>query len=482
MAKFYLLKFIYWFNYVVLGYYTIANLVYLLLLVAAVVLITSHLFRLNYGRYQEFIHPSVAPPISIIIAAYNEESTIVDSIRSLTLLNYPDYEIIVVNDGSNDSTLDKLIEGFNLQRLNIVYRAIIPTAEVKWFYKNPDMPNLVVVDKGHAGKADSLNVGINVSRAPYFCSVDADSILEKDALLRLMRPIIESPDRVKATGGIVRIVNGSTVVKGRLQEVRLPKDSLSRMQVVEYIRSFLFGRAGLSALNSLLVISGTFSMFHKRTVQAAGGYNFKTVTEDMELVVRLHKFLLDTNQRYHINFVPDPICWTEAPRDFSMLKRQRRRWHMGLAESVYMYRKVLFNPKYGWIGYFALPYQLFVELLGPMIEFLGYFVVTASFYFKIINLEFFLLFLTMAILVGIFFSTGAILLEEITYRRYPNLKDLFILLLFGVLENFGYRQLVAFWRTQAIFKFLFSKDKKWEVVRKSGFDSGTEKNDMGSAA
>ncbi|MBI5902749.1 MAG: glycosyltransferase family 2 protein [Deltaproteobacteria bacterium] len=467
----FLLNFIYWFNYLVLGYYTAANVVYLLLLLIAVWIIATHLFRLDYGGYQESIHPSAAPPISVIIAAYNEESTIMDSITSLTLLNYPDYEIIVVNDGSTDSTLKRLIEGFNLQRKNIVYRAIIHTADVKWFYINPEMPNLVVVDKKHAGKADSLNVGINVSRAPYFCSIDADSIIEKDALLRLMRPIIESPDRVKATGGIVRIVNGSAVVKGRLEEVRLPKDSLSRMQVVEYIRSFLFGRTGLSALNSLLIISGTFSMFHKRTVQAAGGYNSRTVTEDMELVVRLHKYLLDGKRRYSITFVPDPICWTEAPRDFDMLRRQRRRWHMGLAESVYMYRRMLFNPKYKWVGFFALPYQLFIELLGPVVEFLGYLVVTASFFLRIVDLEFFLLFLTMAILVGVFFSTGAILLEEITYRRYGKLKDLFILLLYGVIENFGYRQLVAFWRTQAVLKFLFSKDKKWEVVRKSGFDA-----------
>lgn len=471
----FLLDFIYWFNYFILGYYTVANGVYLLLLAVAVWLIAAHLFRLNYGRYQESIHPSVAPPISVIIAAYNEESTIIDSVRSLTLLNYPDYEIIVVNDGSTDSTLERLIEGFSLQRRNIIYRALIPTAGVKWFYINPEMPNLVVVDKAHAGKADSLNVGINVSRSPYFCSVDADSILEKDALLRLMRPIIESPDRVRATGGIVRIVNGSVVDRGRLEEVRLPKDSLSRMQVVEYIRSFLFGRAGLSALNSLLVISGTFSMFHKRTVQAVGGYNSRTVTEDMELVVRLHKYLLDGKQQYHVSFVPDPICWTEAPRDFAMLRRQRRRWHLGLAESVYMYRKMLFRPRYKWVGFFALPYQLFIELLGPVIEFLGYFVVTASFILRIVNLEFFLLFLTMAILVGVFFSTGAILLEEITYRRYKKLNDLFTLLLYGVLENFGYRQLVAYWRTAAVCKFLFSKDKRWEVVRKSGFDAPPEK-------
>lgn len=470
----FLISFIYWFNFFVLAYFVFVSIVYLLLLALAVWLIMVHLMRLSYGKYQESIHASVAPPVSVLIAAYNEESTIVESIKSLLLLNYPEFEIVVVNDGSSDATLKNLISGFNLKKINILYRAVLPTSEVNGFYINPETPKLIVVDKAHAGKADSLNVGINVSRSPYFCSVDADSILERDAILRLMRPIIEDRDLVRATGGIVRIVNGSIIENGRLAEVRLPKDSLSRLQVVEYIRSFLFGRAGLSALNSLLIISGTFSMFHKRTVQAAGGYLLNTVTEDMELVVRLHKHLRETKQKYKINFVPDPICWTEAPKDLAMLKRQRRRWHLGLAESIYAYRRMLFNPKYGRIGFFALPYQLFVELMGPLIEFLGYFVVTASFMLDIINLEFFMLFLTMAILVGIFFSTGAILLEEMSYRRYPKLKDLAILLVYGVLENFGYRQLLSFWRTQAIFKFLFSKDKSWEVVKKRGFDTNKD--------
>ncbi|MBI5344247.1 MAG: glycosyltransferase, partial [Deltaproteobacteria bacterium] len=329
------LKFIVWFNYFVLGYYTAANGIYLLLFVTAAWVIIAHQFRLGYGRYQEGIHPSVAPPISVIISAFNEEPNIVESVRSLSLLNYPHFEIIVVNDGSTDGTLNKLIKAFSLRRENLVYREILKSAPIRGFYLNPGMPNLIVVDKTHSGKADSLNCGINVSRSPYFCSVDADSILEKDALTRLMRPVIEEPDTVKATGGIVRIVNGCIVKDGRLLKVQLPPDSLSRLQVVEYTRSFLFGRSGLSALNSLLIISGTFSLFEKRAVQAVGGYSTKTVTEDMELVVRLHKHLREAKERYRINFVPDPICWTEAPKNFTMLKRQRRRWHLGLAESIY---------------------------------------------------------------------------------------------------------------------------------------------------
>lgn len=464
-----LLSIILWFNYLVLAYYFAANGIYLLLLVLASGTIVNHLARLEYGRYQGTIHRSVAPPVSVIVAAYNEESNIVDSVRSLLKLNYPDFEVIVVNDGSADGTLKNLIEGFGLRSTSVIYRQALRTAGVEGFYTSPGEPRLIVVDKEHAGKADSLNVGINVSRAPYFCSVDADSVLEESALLRLMRPIIEDPDLVQATGGIVRLVNGSVVSEGRLVEIRLPKDSLSLLQVVEYIRSFLFGRAGLSVLNSLLVISGTFSMFQKKTVLAAGGYKTGVVTEDMELVVRLHKHLRDKGRKYRINFVPDPICWTEAPRELSMLKKQRRRWHLGLASSIFMYKPMLFNYKYGRIGLFALPYQLIVELFGPVIEVAGYFVVTASFLLGIIDREFFILFLFMAVLINTFFSIAAVLLEEMSYRRYPRLADTFKLLVYAVLENFGYRQLLSFWRTQSVLKFFLTRDRKWEVVRKKGF-------------
>lgn len=462
--------FILWFNYGVLIYYGIANGVYIFLLIIAAGVIVQHLLRLSYGKYQESIHSSISLPVSVLIAAYNEESNIAESLKSLLLLNYPSYEIIVINDGSTDSTLNRLIDGFNLQQIDLVYRPIIKTSAVKGFFTNPDIPNLTVVDKIHGGKSDALNVGINISRSPYFCSVDADSILEKDALLRLMRPILETSEMVKATGGIVRLINGSTVKDGAIVKVSLPKDSLSMFQIVEYIRSFLFGRTGWSAINSLLIISGTFSMFHKKTIQAIGGYSLKTVTEDMELVVNLHRYLIDNKQRYRIAFVPDPICWTEAPQTLSTLAKQRQRWHVGLAESIWRHRSMIFNPKYGRIGIFALPYQFFIELIGPAIEVVGYFVVTVSLIIGFIDMQFFMLFLTMAIAIGVFFSTGAILLEEITFKRYPKMTDICKLLLYGVLENFGYRQLNALWRVKALVKILFAR-RKWEYIKKHGFKS-----------
>jgi len=453
----------------VLAYYGVANLIYVFLLVVATFVVVRHMRRLRYGRYQEDMRQSLALPVAMVIATYNEEGNIVDTVKALLRLDYPDYEVIVVDDGSDDSTLQRLKAAFELERIDLVYRAIIDTSAVRAFYINPAIPNLTIVAKDHGGKADSLNAGVNVSRSPYICSVDADSILEEKAIQRLMRAVIEDPDTIVATGGIVKILNGCVVRGGRIEELRLPKDSLSRFQIVEYVRSFLFGRAGWSAINALLIISGTFSVINKRALCAVGGYTTRTVTEDMDLILTLHRYFIEGGQRYKILFVPDPVCWTEAPQTFKMLARQRRRWHMGLMQSILFHKKMLFNPKYSTVGLFAMPYQLFIELIGPLVEIAGYVVVTLSFFLGIIDGRFFVLFLTMAILIGVLLSTGAILLEEMTYMRYPRKRDFLILLLYGVLENFGYRQINSFWRTQAVIKKLFGS-KKWEKVDKNGFE------------
>ncbi|MFQ5480619.1 MAG: glycosyltransferase [Thermodesulfobacteriota bacterium] len=457
-----------WFNYVVLSYFGVANIVYLFLLIVASIVVIRHMRRLKYGRYHEELHSSLALPVTMIIATYNEEQNIADTVKALLRLDYPDFEVIVVDDGSVDATLQRLIEVFTLERVDLVYRPLIPTGEVKAFYLNPSIPNLTIVAKEHGGKADSLNVGTNISRSPYICSVDADSILEEKAITRLMRTVIEDPDTIMATGGIVKILNGCVVRGGRIEELKLPKDSLSRFQIVEYIRSFLFGRAGWSAINALLIISGTFSVINKRALTAIGGYTTRTVTEDMDLILSLHRYFIEAGRKYKVHFVPDPVCWTEAPQTFKMLARQRRRWHLGLMQSILYHKKMLFNPRFSTVGLFAMPYQFIIELFGPVVEIAGYVIVTLCFFLGIVDSRFFVLFLTMAILIGVLLSTGAILLEEMTYMRYPKIKDFLILLLYGVLENFGYRQINSFWRTQAVIKKLFGS-KKWERVEKHGY-------------
>lgn len=457
------------FNYIAISYHVITNGFYLIFIILSIVAAIHHLSKLKYADLQSIVKSPMTPPISILVAAHNEELNIVESIRALLGLEYASYEVIVINDGSTDQTLERLIEGFDLRPINLIYRRLIQTKRVKGFFSNTGTPNLIVIDKEHGGKGDSLNAGINMARSPYFCSVDADSLLEKDALVRLIRPIIESsnPDQIVATGGIVRIANGCRIEKGRIANVALPQDSLSLFQIVEYLRTFLFGRTGWSTINSLLVISGTFSMFHKKTVQEAGGYSHDSVTEDMELVVRLHRFLRSQRRRYQISFVHDPICWTEVPVSIRMLARQRRRWHRGLVESLLSHLPMLFNPRFGRIGLIAVPYHLLIEGLGPIIELSGYFIVLASFIMGVVDFSFFMLFISLSILFGVFLSTGAIMLEEFTYRRYPRWTDLMILLAYGVLENFGYRQMNAWWRLQSLFQLF--RTRRWEHVRKHGF-------------
>ncbi|NWF75585.1 MAG: glycosyltransferase [Nitrospirae bacterium] len=462
-----LLSLILGFNYFVGIYYGIVNSVYSVLLTISLFVILRYIKRIKYSAIRDFSYSPETPPISILIPAHNEENVITRMVKSALSMNYPFFDVIVINDDSTDNTLSNLINTFNLTKIDVVYRNILKTNPVRGFYYNPAFPKLLVIDKEKGGKADSLNCGINVSRNPYFCSVDADSILEKDALIRLMTPVMESTTPVVACGGVVRILNGVEIKNGEIIEIKLPRCHLIMFQIVEYLRAFLFGRVGWDAVNSILILSGTFSLFNKATVIAVGGYNKKHVSEDMELIVKLHRYHRKHKKPYRIKFISDPICWSEAPDNLKMLGRQRRRWHVGLMQSIMEHKGIIFNPRYGSLGLLIFPYYLFFEMMGPIVELVGYIVVPLSFIFGIINIDYFILFLILAIFYGVFLSTIGIFLEEITYKRYPKWSDLFKLLLFGILENFGYRQINSFWRFQAIFRYIF-RIKKWEYVEKKG--------------
>ena len=368
---------------------------------------------------------------------------------------------------TTDETPTTYIHALKLRRIDRAYRNILKTSPVRGFYYHPEMPNLLVVDKENGGKADSLNCGINLSRSPYFCTVDADSVLEENALIKLITTVGESTVPVIACGGVVRGLNGIELRNGGIEKITLPRSGLAMFQIVEYIRAFLFGRVGLDAMNGILILSGAFSLFRKEAVVEAGGYRVKNVTEDMELVIKLHKHNIEKKSPYQIKFISDPVCWTELPESLRMLGRQRRRWHLGLMQSILQYRSIMFNPKYGKLALVVFPYYLLVELLSPVVEILGYIVVFLSYFFGLLSYKFLILFLTLAIFYGIFLSTAGIYLEEITYRRYPKWSHLLRLLFYGVLENFGYRQINSLWRFQAVLKYLVGM-RKWEYVEKGG--------------
>jgi cellulose synthase/poly-beta-1,6-N-acetylglucosamine synthase-like glycosyltransferase len=463
------ISFIVGFNYFIGFYYGIVNFVYSVLLTTSLIVILRYIKRIKYSPVKEFSYSPETPPVSILIPAYNEERIIVQTLKSALSMNYPFFDVIVINDGSLDKTLEILIMKFKLRKIDVVYRNILKTSPVRGFYYNPEIPNLIVIDKEKAGKADALNCGINASKNPYFCSVDADSLLERDALLRLMTPILESTIPVVAAGGVVRILNGTEIRENTVSEIKLPRSSLALFQIVEYLRAFLFGRVGWDTMNSILILSGTFSLFNKAAVMAVGGYNVKHVSEDMELVIKLHRYHIKNNKPYRIKFISDPICWSEVPEKLKMLGRQRRRWHLGLIQCIVEHRALMLNPKYGKLGLFIFPYYFFFEMLGPIVELLGYIIVPLSYIFGLLSYDYFLLFLILAIFYGVFLSTIGVFLEELTYRRYPKWSHLFKLLLYGVFENFGYRQINSFWRFQAIILYIFGK-RKWEYVENKGVD------------
>ncbi len=453
------------FNYFVVFYYGFINITYSTLLVASLLVIFKHLRRLKLASHREYRASPKTPPISLLIPVFNEKNVVIETVKSALLLEYPYYEVIVINDGSTDGTLDELMHALELKKIDLVYRPILKTQKVRNFYHNPKIPNLLVIDKENGGKADALNCGINRSSSPYFCSVDADSVLERDALLRLMSNVIESDVPLIASGGVVRVLNGSRVKRGEVVEVDLPKTNLPLFQIVEYLRAFLFGRVGLDFLKSTLILSGTFALFNKAAVIEIGGYKTKSIAEDMELVVNLHRHFMHDRKKYKIRFISDPVCWTAVPENLSMLARQRRRWHLGLVQTLMEHRSMLFNTHYGAVGMFGLPYYVLVEMLSPAIEVAGYVVVLLSYIVGLVSVDFMLLFITFAVLYGVFLSMSAVFLEELSFRRYPRWSHLVWLLAFAIFENFGYRQLNSFWRFQGIVKYVMHQ-RQWETVLK----------------
>ncbi|HWH23014.1 MAG TPA: glycosyltransferase [Allosphingosinicella sp.] len=409
-----------------------------------------------------------APSIAVLAPAYNEEVTIVESVNSLLALHYPDFEVIVINDGSKDGTLARLIDHYRLEPVARFHEEAVPHQPIRGLYASSRLPRLLVVDKENGGKSDALNAGINVARSELFCSIDADSLLEPDALLRVVRPFIEEPDQMVAVGGTIRIANGSRIAAGRIIEIRLPRNFLALVQIVEYLRAFLMARLGLGRLQALTVISGAFGLFRRQLALEVGGYSHGTVGEDMELVIKLHRHMREQGKPYRIDFIPEPVCWTEAPEDLTILGRQRARWQRGTLETFFKHKDMLFNPRYGRIGFIGFGQILLVDLLGPIVEVIGYVLIPALFLLGLLSFEYLLAFLAITFTFGIFLSVSTLILEEIELRRLPRARDLAVLTLVSIAENFGYRQLSNFWRVRGLWQFL-RKQQGWGQMTRRGF-------------
>jgi cellulose synthase/poly-beta-1,6-N-acetylglucosamine synthase-like glycosyltransferase len=465
-----LLRLFDFFNAIIITYFVVANAMYTVLMAISLYAVTIHAKLAARTGYADIVDSPVTPPVSLIVPAYNEQNAIVSTISCLLDLNYPEKEIIVVDDGSTDETSRRLIDRFQLTRMDLLYRESVPGKPPLAMYHNPEIPQLLLVVKENGGKPDALNVGINVARSPYFCTVDADSIIERDALLRLMAPIMHSSVNVVVSGGVVRIVNGCTVQNGQVTEVRLPKTWIERCQVVEYIRTFLFGRPGWNFLNANFITSGAFCLLNRELVMKVGGFSRDTVTEDIDIIASLHTYLRKAGWNYRMTFTTDPVCWTECPKSMEMLGRQRRRWQMGLMQTVMKHDKLIFDPRHRFLGMLSMPFHAYVEAIGSVVEAAGTILLPLSFLIGAMPLSLFLLLMVLAVGYGTLLSMGSVLLAEATVRRYPSYRDMLTLVLYALLENFGYRQIVTFYRAQGVLSYFYGKTK-WELVEHEGMEA-----------
>jgi len=363
--------------------------------------------------------------------------------------------------------LQLLIDAFQLLPFKQPYKKSLETKEVKTIYRSAKDVRLIVLDKENGGKADALNAGINVSAYPVVVSIDADSILEKSSLIKIIYSFVSDPTCI-AVGGIVRIGSGCEIVEGQLTEVGLSRNPIVALQTTEYLRAFLTGRIGFDVMGMLLIISGAFGAFSKAAVIEAGGYTRNCVGEDMELVVKLHELMHRKKKKYSVRFLPDPICWTQPPERLSDLKKQRKRWHIGLIDSLLRHKEMLFNPKYGRIGMVCLPYYWIFELIGPVVETVGFLFVPISFFLGIVNVWFMISFFLVAVLYGTVLSVGALMLEENTFKKYPNLGQLLRLFFYSLVDNFGYRQINTVYKVEAMFGFRKNKSR-WGELKRKGF-------------
>lgn len=459
-------------EYVFLLYFLVLFAVYIGLNLISLVALPRYMQLHTAGDFPQ-TYSGFDPPISIVVPAYNEAGLIVSSIRSLLQLNYAEFELIVVNDGSKDDTLEVLKREFKLAPFPEAYRIRLPSKPVRAIYLSTTHANVRVIDKENGGKSDSQNAGINAARYPLFCVLDSDSILDRDSLRRTVQPFVEDPLTI-ACGGSIRIANGCQVRGGFLERPGLPTNPLALFQVAEYLRAFLFGRIGWEPLNAVTIVSGAFGIFHKETVVSVGGFSRESIGEDMELVLRLHLLLTQRGVPYRIAFIPDPVCWTEAPEDLRTLQNQRVRWQHGLGDSLWLNRGLLFQPGSGFAGWVAFPFMLIFEWVEPFVEVAGYVFVIVTYWLGLLSLSGALLFFLFAVGFGMVLSVTSLLLEELSFHTYPKTRHILLLFVAVIGENLGYRQLNSLWRLKGLVEWTMGRKAKWgEMTRVASWQAET---------
>lgn len=407
-------------------------------------------------------------PISILIPCYNEEVGIVESLQSILHFDYPEYELIVCNDGSKDNSMEVLHDAFKLKKIEMYPPHFLKTKEVKAIYRSETYHNLFVIDKVNGGKADALNAAINMSQYPLICCIDADSVVDPHGLLNLAMPFIED-DRVIATGGTILTAHTLQQTSSYVSiQNNIPFTWLGMIQTVEYIRAFFIGRLGWDYLNCDPIISGAFGLFKKSLVIKVGGYATKTIGEDMELNLRLQSYCKQNRIPHVVKLLPVPVCWTEPPSDMQTLANQRIRWNQGLSESLWIHRNMIFRSWAGSLGMIGLPYFLLFELLAAPVELIGYLCIFTGIFLGVYNPYAIGIFISLTIVFGCILNLTAVFVDQITFKKYKTVRDVFYLILGSCLEHFGFRQLHLIWRITGIVRWLRGK-QSWGDMKRKGF-------------
>ncbi len=463
-------------SWLFLIYGSIISCGYLFTAIFSLIEIRDYKRRNNFEDDIALLQSLNLPAISILAPAFNEGLNIVENVRSLLTINYPSFEIVIINDGSSDNSMQLLIDAYELEKRDILFHDFIPSKKIKGIYKskNRAFRSLTLIDKENGGKADALNTGINICQNSVICCIDVDCILENDAMLKLIKPFLNNGNKVIASGGVIRVANSCIIEDGRLIEVKLPKSFVARVQVLEYFRAFLMGRMAWSRIDGLLLISGAFGMFDKQTVIEAGGYNTETVGEDMELLVRMRRMMQERNVPYTVGFVPDPLCWTEVPQTWKILQRQRNRWTRGTAETLWIHKKMMFNPKYKILGMLSTPFWFFFEWLAPLIEFTGVLFFLFLLVIGQINWQVFLTLFLAVYSFAILFSVTALFFEEYSFQQYK--KPSYILRLIGtaILEPLIYHPVIMWSAVMGNLDLLRGR-KSWGVMTRAGISKPKKK-------
>lgn len=454
----------------VLVLYVVINGYYLLVHFASLVELRRGLRERRANPAYDAFESPLLPGIAIIIPAFDEEATIVENVRSALDQSYPHKSVIVVNDGSTDDTLEALRSAYDLALIDDRPPWDLECEPVRGVYRSRSASDLFVIDKVNGGKSDALNAGIWLTDQPLFCSLDADSIIDEDGLWQVVVPFLTDPETTLASGGSVRVANSCEFNGSQVTDVRVSKRPLVGLQEVEYLRAFYSGRLGLSRLRSLLVISGTFGLFRTDAVRDVGGYNRESVTEDLDMVVRLHRRMREREESYRVQFVPEPVVWTQVPDNRRDLSRQRRRWYRGLLGTAWRNRDVIGDPRYGILGTVTIPLYLLSEGLGPLVETYGYVVVPAAFLLGVVDVSFFAAFLALIVGIGVFLSWFSVVSEVWSYRRYDEPREVALLMAYALLENVGYRQWKAFVAFRGLLEFP-GGERAWEPIRRRPFDA-----------